>query len=1046
MNKPRIALCAVLWISISASAGAVDHLPEAASPEERRISSCDQDVLFTFTNECEKVFNDVITSSPENDTVKCSYFKTFHSCVHDALRSTRCDGNSEIMDKALANVEQHRFANRLNCDRDHIVYAPQLSDQTVCHKRSALRKFFLCGLAFHYVTEKNDSRINEDRRLLCQAVHEYQKCTSMALSSTDCFLDEALRKHVSYFSSGALEDQGVACSSEGMPKAQRSQISSSNQRLLHAQQKCVGRGVLFDFFKCGLEFNRQVKRANRGDVKFKRAYSRKKGKRSSRKRQKPIVVPRTAFRKPLANAGNRVLCDIVAKFNACTHDLETKHECTASNNGDLIHNMVFVRNALIASLGMLNCGGPGPITPSPPGPSGSTSYPTGTGTIVPPTFTTPSGLPPNCAYMEYVRRYSYCAVAFYADLEGRGITNPSQEVCKLADEFIECDRNARRDTGCGSTPTSILEDIFYFTDVLLKKYRQFCKLTTQFIKPSRQTSTQGPSWTTPSGTPETGCKQKELLRRFFACGIALQASIEMADDPCKCISEYEKCYSRAKIELGCTNDNMGANFTKYMLELTEATKKMYKVNCGKQRFHAGTALGKCDATEAMRRFFLCDLSYFRLVENAVRVGGKAFENICRHVYDVKDCLAKLEYQTGCTKSALHQHAASLLSKITSPFSRKCAESKLPLEASAQIALQRDKCDESAVLKKALVCAIGFQNFMDQKVSRRRPTKEEVCPFIKDFENCIDNASQGSTCKTDMSLSAQLVTYKRLLEEEYGVDCRTKGEMSPRFSAGSESADYFYDDLRKREQRSQRNHRERPPPPAPSGRKGDSDSYDYGDSRRRRGAARNAVPNKRDAYKGREDYDYYNDPAKAMPTPPLPPPNVEYEDEDAKEYYDFKPDTKRGDPGGDTGRGSRGRFRRGGDDLEDERPQRRPVDDGERRLKSRKNEAPQETGKEGHAYQDDEGPIRPGSSYDYGFEEGFSKKKLKRNDRSEDASFFEDDQDSERIERAPRRRNRRQDAPAVVDPSDDAEEASDEERINRRRRRWRAGPSESACGS
>ncbi|KAL3214339.1 hypothetical protein MRX96_007139 [Rhipicephalus microplus] len=263
--------------------------------------------------------------------------------------------------------------------------------------------------------------------------------------------------------------------------------------------------------------------------------------------------------------------------------------------------------------------------------------------------------------------------------------------------------------------------------------------------------------------------------------------------------------------------------------------------------------------------------------------------------------------------------------------------------------------------------------MDQKVSRRRPTKEEVCPFIRDFENCIDNASQGSTCKTDMSLSAQLVTYKRLLEEEYGVDCRSKGDMSPRFSAGSESADYFYDDLRKREHKTQRKPRERQPPAVPSGRKGDSDFYDYGDNRRRRGAARKPAPNKHDAYKNREEYDYYNDPAKVMPTPPVPPPNVEYEDEDAKEYYDFRPDVKRGDQGGDAGRGSGGRFRRGHDDVEDERPQRRSVDDGERRSKPRKNEAPQET-KEGHAYQDDEAPVRPGSSYDYSFEEGFSKKK------------------------------------------------------------------------
>ncbi|KAK8777857.1 hypothetical protein V5799_020802 [Amblyomma americanum] len=277
----------------------------------------------------------------------------------------------------------------------------------------------------------------------------------------------------------------------------------------------------------------------------------------------------------------------------------------------------------------------------------------------------------------------------------------------------------------------------------------------------------------------------------------------------------------------------------------------------------------------------------------------------------------------------------------------------------------------------------------------------------------------------MSLSAQLVTYKRLLEEEYGVDCRVRdsGALSRRFSAGSDSGDYSYDDSRKREQKSQRNsHHERPQPA--SGRK--ADSYEYDDGPRRRGGVRKAAPSRPGAYKGREDYDYYNDQAKAMPTPPLPPPNVEYEDEDAKEYYDFKPDVKRGDQSGDGGRGTRGRLRRGPED--DERPSRKSKRADGRSKGGRKNEAPQEKAAKDHAYadDDDESPVRPGSSYDYGFEEGFSKKKLKRNDRNEDASFFEDDQDSEQEDR---RRNRRQDAPALGNVPDDDDETLDEERMN-----------------
>ncbi|KAH9362350.1 hypothetical protein HPB48_018002 [Haemaphysalis longicornis] len=73
---------------------------------------------------------------------------------------------------------------------------------------------------------------------------------------------------------------------------------------------CSAKPVLLEYFKCGLEFNRALKKVNRGQhpYKVRRAYSRKKDKRGSRKRPKPIVVPRGAFRKPLRVNENEEVC------------------------------------------------------------------------------------------------------------------------------------------------------------------------------------------------------------------------------------------------------------------------------------------------------------------------------------------------------------------------------------------------------------------------------------------------------------------------------------------------------------------------------------------------------------------------------------------------------------------------------------------------------------------------------------------------------------------------------------------------------------------
>lgn len=284
----------------------------------------------------------------------------------------------------------------------------------------------------------------------------------------------------------------------------------------------------------------------------------------------------------------------------------------------------------------------------------------------------------------------------------------------------------------------------------------------------------------------------------------------------------------------------------------------------------------------------------------------------------------------------------------------------------------------------------------------------------------------------MSLSAQLITYKRLLEEEYGVDCRIRGPsvLGRRTVSGAKGGDYFYDDFKKRDRQSAADHRRK------SDR--DTDSYDYAEPKMRRGS-RNSARNRKDKLKGRDDYDYYNDPAKAMPTPHGPPPKVEYEDDDAKEYYDFKPDMKRGDsPGPDNTGGTRGRLHRnsdgGADEGEDNPTAKRKAHAEERHSnnpefgRADKSEAALETPKEGHVYPsfEDEGPLRPGSSYEYGFEEGFSKKKAAVKKRTEDDDFFSNDEkDTDYEQERKQKRRRRQDAPEVGSGHTDAE-AEDEE--------------------
>ncbi|EEC01910.1 hypothetical protein IscW_ISCW001339 [Ixodes scapularis] len=337
------------------------------------------------------------------------------------------------------------------------------------------------------------------------------------------------------------------------------------------------------------------------------------------------------------------------------------------------------------------------------------------------------------------------------------------------------------------------------------------------------------------------------------------------------------------------------------------------------------------------------------------------------------------------------------------------------------------CMSKELIRRFFACGIAFQASIESN-------PQDPCKFIKDFENCIENASEGTSCKADMSLSSQLITYKRLLEEEYGVDCRMHGPsvLSRRTASGSNTGDYLYESYQGRNRQSAAEHRRR--------KDRDTDeSYDYGETQRRH-ASNNVAPRYKGNYKGRENYDYYNDPAKAVPTAPGSPPNVEYEDDDAKEYYDFKPDKKRGEPGGaDSGKGARGRDHKNAAISPrevDENQSRRKRLAGAGRVDGAEIAKPGKTVKDSPVYpsfEDEEGPARPGSSYEYGFEEGFSKKENQPEEReSGDDIFEDDDQNGEGVPRNLGRRHR-QDSPEAgpghpEDAADDDDE-DDTERMN-----------------
>ncbi|XP_037501759.2 uncharacterized protein LOC119375612 [Rhipicephalus sanguineus] len=90
---------------------------------------------------------------------------------------------------------------------------------------------------------------------------------------------------------------------------------------------------------------------------------------------------------------------------------------------------------------------------------------------------------------------------------------------------------------------------------------------------------------------------------------------------------------------------------------------------------------------------------------------------------------------------------------------------------------KTKCRHTAVMKRALTCALQFQNTLDGYV-KNKPPMTLACGYVTRLQECLTSSFEGTECVGDSSVNAQLRGYKRVLQDAYNLNCEAARRNAP----------------------------------------------------------------------------------------------------------------------------------------------------------------------------------------------------------------------------------------------------------------------------
>ncbi|XP_064467151.1 uncharacterized protein LOC135378163 [Ornithodoros turicata] len=276
------------------------------------------------------------------------------------------------------------------------------------------------------------------------------------------------------------------------------------------------------------------------------------------------------------------------------------------------------------------------------------------------------------------------------------------------------------------------------------------------------------------------CQEERFtyLRRFFTCGISFQHNMALPDQNCLCFYNYQKCLEEARQELVCNPDQDPLLMSATILSNLMIT--MYAFNCAPHASYVfeadpGTGHGAlststcCNQKLGLQKAIMCYASYFYLSEMKTPTLWQSTHGSCSLVTDLQRCINFAEQRTKCTDCRVGRHVNRFLGVIVQPHHQECLTATGSKKSLGPY--MKPNCKPARVFKRALTCAIQFQDLVEMELKKERK-QSVLCGHASRLHTCLEDSVEGTGCMGDTHMSSQLKMYKKLLEDVYGIQCNT----------------------------------------------------------------------------------------------------------------------------------------------------------------------------------------------------------------------------------------------------------------------------------
>ncbi|KAH9362347.1 hypothetical protein HPB48_017999 [Haemaphysalis longicornis] len=278
--------------------------------------------------------------------------------------------------------------------------------------------------------------------------------------------------------------------------------------------------------------------------------------------------------------------------------------------------------------------------------------------------------------------------------------------------------------------------------------------------------------------PDT-CVKNWLLRRMFTCGVAMfEFILHNQSQICQCVMNYRQCVANATVELNCTTSNNMVDSKDPIMATVKLIESLmlawYQNPCA---IYDKPARGRvsevtsdvCDANKASVASVVCYATYFAMNELKTPAPWTSHNDACSAFNDAQRCLIVAQHKNNCTEAEFTQHSRRFLTVITSGKHRHCPVDAGFPKVQALGAFVKPGCQRSKALRRALQCAISFQDFADTERAFS-PPQPVPCGHVSRLHACLEDSVEGTGCYGDISVHSEIKVYKKVLEDAYDVRC------------------------------------------------------------------------------------------------------------------------------------------------------------------------------------------------------------------------------------------------------------------------------------